>query len=727
MEILNCEYENHNLKIKKHEENEVGIIVSKFKDNLFFDLEEDIEKFYILENMKIYESRFAYRSKSVGRNINPNLERAELIKNLILQTFPENSIAFSFKKGGKKVKIDYLYLKAIAEKIIRVLTKIKDKKDFPKILIELMEQKNFNKILEPNTIDNSLKEMINNFKKVEEISFGLSGNNDDNFELNYILIFYFFYDLLFPNVKSVTINLDLIKMSEKYNQFKNPYDFEVKKVDNFSENFENIILANFLVTCIVMISNETLSKLKIKASESYIIEINNIIKKQFQNKNYKEKIMKENGLILLKKLMKIKNINNLSFSINCLDRFLFNEIISFIATHQNIQILELNLFYNPKFFNIRKMYLNYVKDQNIYEIDPNIIDQNSIVYFPYIETLEKDIQSIVEEEKIPDLIFPAFQKNLNMLKIILNEYIKNFVEFSLDISPYDELIKYENYNVQIILFILAIMFSLEKSKNIKSIRLKCSNLDYAFVSQIWNKIGKLISLKLIDFSECRNLSDLTLVIQGFSLMFDFSKLPFNSLEKLDISISAENDMEKLDGFLKKNKDYFKNLVQLNISFPLVYNIDNLMKPFIKIFENLPHCLKILNINIENIMKMKDIIEIIKTIQKNKIPINCELKCDCFELEELLSENNMENLRTFLKSIAVDNVNIENYDIIKNSKRGIKLCLNLPPSKNMIKAIIFCVNKIIKKSKEVKKNDNKKLFCKLFKFLEIRQNFSIILN
>ena len=69
-----------------------------------------------------------------------------------------------------------------------------------------------------------------------------------------------------------------------------------------------------------------------------------------------------------------------------------------------------------------------------------------------------------------------------MLKIILNEYIKNFVEFSLDISPYDELIKYENYNVQIILFILAIMFSLEKSKNIKSIRLKCSNLDYAFVS-----------------------------------------------------------------------------------------------------------------------------------------------------------------------------------------------------------------------------------------------------
>ena len=678
MEILNCEYKNNNLEIKKDKVN-LGSIVGDIQVN-FYQLDEDLEKFYILENMKI----FANRSKSVGKIWNPNMEKAELIKNIVLQSNPGIPSNINLEIENKKIRVDYFCIKSISNDIIRLLKTIVDKKDYQKILVELIEQSNLNRSIDDKKKDSSLylKQISDKFNNVEEISFELSDKKDENFEINNILLFYFFYKLLFPKVNSIIINLDLIQLSEKYNQLKNPYNFKDDKIKEFAENFKNIIFANFLVTCAIMLSNETLAKLKIEASESYINEINYIINKQCKNKNYTEKIMKENGLILFKKLMKIKNINNLSLSINCLDRFLFNELISFITLNRNMQILELNLFYNPKFFIMRKIYLNYLKGQDYYEIDPNIMDKYAIVYFPYIETLEKDIPSRVEEEKIPDLIFPEFKKNLNILKMILNEYIISFCEFSLDISPYDELSKYENYNVEIILFIFSILLFLEKSKNIKTLRLKCSNIDYNLVSLILKKINKLISLKLIDFSGCEKLSNLSLEIQGISLILNFSKLPFNSLEKLDLSISALKDIEKLDEFFKEHKDDLKNLTQLNLSFPFVYDFDNSTKSFIKIFDNLPPNLKILTINNENMMQKEDILEIIKKIQNNKISLNCELKCECFELEEFLNDNKIEDLKVFLNSNG--NINIEKLEIIKDTIGGIKFSYFVSPNQEILK-------------------------------------------
>ena len=92
-----------------------------------------------------------------------------------------------------------------------------------------------------------------------------------------------------------------------------------------SKSFDNLFLANFLITCIIAISKDafTLNKLKIKSSESYINENNYIICNEYKNKNIKEKIRKEKGFILFKKLMEIKTVTSLNFSINCLDRFLF--------------------------------------------------------------------------------------------------------------------------------------------------------------------------------------------------------------------------------------------------------------------------------------------------------------------------------------------------------------------------------------------------------------------
>ena len=183
------------------------------------------------------------------------------------------------------------------------------------------------------------------------------------------------------------------------------------------------------------------------------------------------------------------------------------------------------------------------------------------------------------------------------------------------------------------MFILVIFFSLEKSKEIETIKLKCSNYEYLYVSQIMKRINKLITPRLIDLSKCEKLKNLTLDIQGISLLLDFTSLPFNSVQKLDLSITALKDMEKLHDFFKNQKNNFKSLTQLNLTFTFDYDTYFTLKTFIKIFDNLPPCIKTLNINNENVMKKEDILEIIKKIHKSKIPINCEFKCDCRDLEE----------------------------------------------------------------------------------------------
>ena len=712
MEILNCQYENHKLEIKEQDKTkDLANLVVKIQEN-FFDIEDDMDSLYILENMRMYEAIFGDRSKYGGKNISLSEERAVLIRIVCQQIGKEKPYCLNFKKNNKKLKIDYLCLESIATVIKKMLENIIDKEDFHRWLDEIIEKNNFSSIMNCEIWGMPLKQIKTAFNQVEELSFELSGNNDDEFDINYI---------------SITINLDVFKASKKISELKNPYDFKVSKVGEISKSFDNLFLANFLITCIIAISKDafTLNKLKIKSSESYINENNYIICNEYKNKNIKEKIRKEKGFILFKKLMKIKTMTSLSFSINCLDRFLFKEIINFIAMRQTIKSLELNLFFNPKFFNKRKIYLNYLGGQDFTEIDPNTIDKYGIVYFPYIRMLGEDIMSIIEEEKIPDLLYPEFKKNLNNLKIILNQYIITLNEFSLDITPYDELIKYENYSVQIILFILVIFFSLEKSKEIETIKLKCSNYEYLYVSQIMKRINKLITPRLIDLSKCEKLKKLELDVQGISLFIDFDKLPFNSLQKLDISISNLKDMEKVSAFLKNNKNNLFQLTQLNISLLFVYDTNFIMKEFIKIFENIPPCIKELIINNENLMRKEEILEILKKIRNNKISFICKLECVCPEIEKFASDKKLNDFQTFLNTKG--NIKADNLKLILESKKCINIDFILFPDVDKINSIIFCLNKIIKDSGDKKEDQYKKIYSNIIKFMAKRQNISILLN
>jgi hypothetical protein len=96
---------------------------------------------------------------------------------------------------------------------------------------------------------------------------------------------------------------------------------------------------------------------------------------------------------------------------------LFNETIDFITLVGALESLKLNLFYNPNFFKKRKIDLNYLWGQEYYEIDPNLIDKYGIIYYPYVDKLGEEINSVIDDEKILDLIFPEFKKNITNLKL----------------------------------------------------------------------------------------------------------------------------------------------------------------------------------------------------------------------------------------------------------------------------------------------------------------------
>lgn len=667
MEIFNCEYENKKLEIKTPTNN-LADIVTTIKEN-FWSFEEDISEFYSLENMKFYNDIISNAVKAAGKNAIKNNKRAELIKYIYNQINPDKTCRLNFSdKNRKKLKIDYFCLESIVYIIYKLIKTIIGENDFPLILNDVIDNNYFSRIFDFQIWNTTLMNLKNEFNQVEKFYFELSSSNDSEFQINYIILFYHFYKVFFPKVNSISICLDFHELNKKYMDLKNPYNFKDIKIRDLFQNMHNIFRANFILVYLISLSVKSLNKVKIKSTESLINEINYIIAQEFANKKYNESLFKDKGLLLFKKLMRIEGLSKLNLSVNCLDKFLFKETINFIALNRNLECLKLNLFYNPNFFNKRKIYLNNLRGQEFFEIDPNIVDKYGIIYYPYINKLGEEISSVIEDDKILDLIFPEFKKNITNLKILLNQYIVTYKEFSLNISPYNELIKYQNYNVQILLFIIAILVWIENSKDIESLELNCANFEYINTSLIMENINKLIQPKLIDLSNCLKLQKLALKIQGISLFLDFDKLPLKSLTKFEILISTLTDFEKIKSIFEKRKNDLNKLEQLNILFPLIDDTNNILNKFYTIFEKLPQSLKQLNISNDNMMSKEQFLDIISKIQKNNISINCEFNCDCFELRDIVNEN-IEGLKKLLNSKG--NINVDNCEIFHENYIGFK--------------------------------------------------------
>jgi hypothetical protein len=729
--------ENENISILNYDTNKKRLVLSSVKIGDTMTKKREIKWDFepIINEFEIYYMKFVndlLQKAQIKKNKNTDII-AELIK-IVYSIVPkpnENKFKCNIEfDTPKSLTIDYYCLSSIGNIIMFMLQCLFEKniKEFPLLLHMLIDQKDFSNVYDIELWGKSLIQFKDEFKKMEELTFDLStSNSSDIFCFYYMILFYHFYNTLFPNVKQITINLNVNRINNIYNVDRNPYKITDDEVIAFFKNHEYIFLSNYILTCIIGSSNIT--SLKIIMYESYINENNFLFAKQFERSSFKEMIPKKLSLLYFRQLMMIEGLPDISMTINSLDTFLFREIINLTAIYyKEVKKIQLELFTKPKYINLRKLYLNYLKGQEFQEMDPNIIEKYQIIMYPYIESIEEFMQPLIEEEKIPDLLFPEFKKNINTLKMILSELVTKINSFYLDASPYDELCKYDNYNIEILLFIFAILSALERPNRLTSLQLKCSTISYTTVLQIKKKINSIINNTSIDLSKCNELQILNLNMSGISLFIDFNKLPCNNLTKLSLYVSTLNDMKAINEGLKNLKN---NLLKLNdMKITICINISTeIFDECLKIYDNLPLNLEIFILTIENIIGQNDLVKIIKNCHRNikfisgKNILYC-LVCDSQELEMYLDNFRVHNLKSIFASNGCDFV--KKCKLKVGEMKKITLTLTKWPERNILESIIFAFNKKIEENNE-KLKDNKTIFSRIFGFMAKTQDFLVALN
>ena len=737
MEILNYNYKNHTFERIPEYSKKLSDLVVKVKEITWEYEEAGIDSIFDIKFMKYIETLYGDKQKNQNKKSVRGSEIAEIVK-LVFNQIPKpnenifkNNITYN-DDNKKSLKIDYICMISICNIIWYILKDIVEQKNFPQILNEVLELNNFSRIMDVKIWDSSLMKYKNDFNKVESISFNLSGPHHTTIELYYTILFYYFYKVLFPNVHQISINLNETKINNIYNTDKNPYKIKENDVINFCNKFKNLFLSNFIIAGLIG-SNASLQALRIVMYESYIHEIIHIISNEFEKSRFKEKISTKHSLIYFRKLMLVNQISKLSITINCLDRILFKEIINLIVLNRNTEILELQLFSDQKSFNLRKLYLNYLKGLEFDEVDPEINEKYQIIMYPYVDSLD-NISPLIEEEKIPDLLFPIFKKNINNLRLVLNDYIKTFKSFYLDISPYEELCKYDNYNIEILLFIYIILSALENSSMINTLHLKCLNINYISVQQIKKTINKLKKEKLkeekkdeelrdIDLSGCDVLENITFNMTGISFFIDFSKLPIKSLRKLEIEISSLRDMKSLNEGLRNQKDKFDKLTEIRLNI-CINNFEDIFDELLNIFESIPFSLEILKITIENMIGKNELYKILKAYHRNirkEQRINCSLYCFSRELEGYSDESKIKFLKDSFN--AENGIFISKCELIslksKNQNQAPIRKINFNvinwPKKNTIESIIHSFTKNANKYTDFQRY-NKIIFSRIFSFI-----------
>ena len=702
---------------------DLGDMITEMRE-IKWDYDENDE--FLLKNMKSVDAFIPKNQNKKNIKIN---EDAELIRAIykIIPNPKENEFKNNLQfEEPKTLKIDNYCLISIGNIIMHMLECIiHEEKDYPKFLNDICCQNDFSKVIDIKLWEKSLIQFKNEFNQIETLSFNLS-NTHDKIDIGYLILFYYFYHAFFPKVKRVFLNLNVNRINNIYNIDKNPYKIREGDIKDFSKKFETVFLANFIITSLIGNSTE-ITDITITMSESYITENNSIFDKEFEKSSFKEMITKKLSLLFFRKILMLKNLKKISITINPLDTFLFNEIIILIANNSNISTLELQLFSEPKYFNLRKLYLNYLNGEDFSEIDPNISEKYKIIMYPYIENLEDGIMPLIEEEKIPDLLFPEFKKNINKLKNILYQYARNLKTFRLDITPYEELLKYDNYNIEIILFIFIILSTFENPNFITNLELKCLNISYTSVIQITKKIYALPNNKLTNLSNCKELERISINIPGISLFLDFNNLPWNNLKIIDIAISTLRDMEALNNALKNQKD--NSYVKLSkIKLCICLNVcSGLFDEFLKIYENLPLNLEELEVKIENIIGKNELLKILKAFHKNKNGKNIiyNLHSNSKELEGYCDENKIIVLKQFLKGNNVDFIGKCKYNVGKLTKMSFGIIKW--PELNILKSIILSLNRKMNTIEDKLKYNNKKIFSNIFNFMGKSQDFLIVLD
>ena len=397
---------------------------------------------------------------------------------------------------------------------------------------------------------------------------------EQNILMDYALLFYIFLEPIFKDAIKININVLMSNLDKNYienftikeNLYKmEPQLIKTKKV------FLDGLLVNFLL--LEKICNHFKDRvspiLTYEQYDSYIIEIGNLFQNELMipiSENNKEFNF---NVLYYDTIFSLNAKTGFKVRFNALDSLLFQNIIfSFfliLSTGESIQEIEISLFpedYENSKINSRKLLLNYLYYKRLNEKDISVEYRENFLDFAYNKKFNwknKNKNSLVSvnEDKIFDILFEEFNKNLIYLIITLE---KNYLTLKekIIINLPNELILNKKFVYSVAYFIFNIFNVLCR----KCLQINMSEFKLATNIVIPENLSKFEKICLRNL----HINNLKLKINNLSEILDLSSLPYNLVDLISLSNISDMDLTYLINALRSKKNTQTKIKHLKLKF-----------------------------------------------------------------------------------------------------------------------------------------------------------------
>ena len=444
-------------------------------------------------------------------------------------------------------------------------------------------------------------------------------SNEANINLERMLLFYMFFDNLFPEFLNVKWDLNIHKLNQKYSTLlgnKALYEQQSNYIEEQSSNFQKSFISNLLLNKKIY-SRQNLH-LTLSQYDDYIIEISNLLHNEINLKNNCSKNIinqRYNSNFLM-----ASTILELNIEFNSMDDLLFQNVLfllyqNLISDQSNLMKITINLFPKEAFSNInpRKMLKNYLffpnNENRFNELELDSKFHEKSLNFKYRNDYNwnnENKRPYISDDKIIDILYGKFQANLMHLIYLLDKNTTiNFIFIQANL-PFI-LQNKQNYSMSLIYFFhnFFTMLNLRKDKlHLGTIELE-TNIDIPLFFMQKTQPVKLDGVKIQTFK---------MKIGNSSGLIDYNHFPFYYVDYLHLSKVNLNDLQNIINAFKNSTYAITTLRQFKLELDYLDNIDmNIIKELCK--ECLPNSIRVFWMFIYNEFTMIQVDEFISTIVK----------------------------------------------------------------------------------------------------------------
>ena len=502
--------------------------------------------------------------------------------------------------------------------------------------------------------------------------------NDVFINLDRVLLFCLFYDIIFPFALEVQFDLNIPQLNKLYlKQRPKLYRDPLPVINMISNSFMKFFISNFLLTQTIAKSLAKGKELRLSVNQldSYIIEIANVLLKEI-GLDFQPRDRANYNIFFYSNLFDFNELSEFTMNINSLDNILFRNtmFIFFQNLNLNTVIMKVNINLFPKELNgpinFRKIYINnvYYKDLQINQIPKNAFEKG--INFKYnndFNWYNKDTKKFISDDKIIDLLYNEFRDNLVQLVVLLESNLQ-CTHLNISLNLPNCLKRKMSYIYSIAFFIFNVFRMLER----KSLMIKMNYLKIVSDVEI---PGFIFNQMKANLSKLR-VQNLVLKINKLSQLIDFSTLPYCKFDYLKFAKFSYNDLQEFNNGIKQSVHLITNLNRISIKMncELYINYNEILN-FFK--DSIPSSLNTIKFKIPNELSYEDFINISSSIitglayaehAKNRLVVNVYLDIDDNEKQLYSYYNVIEIIRECLRYDKLIPGTILSYTIDRMQKR-----------------------------------------------------------